>query len=991
MNRQSYRLPAGGRIDRARPLRFRFNGTAYQGYMGDTLASALLANDVHLIGRSFKLHRPRGVVGAGVEDASGLVQLGEGARTEPNMRAAQIALYDGLAAASANCWPSVRFDLAAAFDRVSRLLPPGFYYKTFMSPRRLWPAYERVIRRAAGIGRAPAAPDPDRYEHANIHCDVMVVGGGPAGLAAALAAGRTGARVILADEQSEFGGALLAGRQEIDGLDAAVWTARAVAALAEMDEVVLLPRATVTGHYDHNYLTCLERVADHLPPPAPLGVPRQRQWHVRAAQVVLAAGAIERPLVFADNDRPGVMLASAARTYANRYAVQPGSRAVVFTNNDSAYAAAADLAAAGVAVQAIVDPRADPGGPAVGRARDAGIEIAAGQAVVDTAGRGRVRSVTVMGFDAASGRLTGAPRRLDCDLAAMSGGWSPTVHLWSQAQGKLRFDGASACLLPDGTLNAVRCAGAMAGSWGLDTCLRQGAEAGARAAGDAGFGDGGANSVPSAAPSVEEPLLPVWQVPAHGALARGSRHFVDLLNDVTVADIALAQREGYDSPEHAKRYTTLGMGTDQGKTSNVNGAAILAGLMGTDVASIGTTTFRPPYASVTIGAMAGRDIGPLVQPRRKLPLNDWHAGHGAVFDHVGLWARPRYYRKDAEDMDAAVRRECLAVRNRVGLIDGSTFGKIDLQGPDCVAFLNRLYTNAWDGLAVGRCKYGLMLGEDGMVFDDGVTARLAENHYFMTTNSGNAPAVVAWLERWLQREWRDLTVYPTSVVTQWATITVCGPDARRLVETLGADIDLSREAFPFLAVREGMIGAVPACVLRVSYTGELSYEIFVPASYATVLWRALWDAGQALGVEAVGTEAGNVLRTEKGFIGVGHDTDGTVTPDDLGMAWLVGRNKADFIGKRSLARPDTRRGDRLQLVGILADAPQVVLPEGAQIVAAGGPAVGVPLDGVVTTSFFSPTLERHGERVAVPLEGRTVMAAVASPVFFDPAGERIHA
>ena len=1003
MTAQDWRLPVGGLIDRFHPLNFSFDGKCFQGFQGDTLASALLANGVHLVARSFKYHRPRGFLGAGNDDASGLVQLGQGARTEPNMRATRVELYEGLMARSQNSWPTVEFDLMAGFGWMAPLMPVGFYYKTFMTPANWWPLYERIIRSAAGMGHAPKEPDPDRYERTNIHCDVMIAGGGPAGLAAALVAGRSGARVVLADEDTDFGGSLLWDGQTLAGKPSYDWVAAMVTELAAMDEVTLLRRTTVTGHYEHNYLSLLERVCDHQPPPASAGKPRQRIWHVRARQVLHATGALERPLVFAGNDRPGVMLSSAVRTFVGRYAVNPCGRAVVFTNNDSAYACAIDLIVQGIEVAVVVDLRPTPVGPLVQKVRSLGIEVVAGHGVISSVGRTRVRSVDIAPVDLGSMSVIGPSRRVSCDLVAMSGGWNPTVHLWSQAQGRLAYEESLACLMPSGKVQNMHYCGAVGGSWQLGDCLHQGARAGAMAAREAGY-EADIPELPQADGDIEEQaMLPVWQVPGQGRAARGSKHFVDFLNDVTVADLSLARREGFSAPEHAKRYTTLGMGTDQGRTSGINGAAILASLNGTSLAATGTTTFRPPYTGVTIGAMAGRDKGELVQPRRLLPLHDWHRDMGAVFDHVGLWTRPRYYAPSGETMTEAAQREAQAVRGSVGMIDASTFGKIEIQGPDCVAFLDRIYTNSWGALPTGRCKYGMMLGEDGMIFDDGITARLDEQRYFMTTNSGNAPGVVAWMERWLQRDWRDLSVYLTSVATQWGTITVCGPNARKLLARFDSNIDFSRENFPFLHVREGRLAGFPIRVMRVSFTGELSFEIFVPASRTCALWQLLWDAGQEFDLTAVGTEAANILRTEKGFIGVGHDTDGTVTPHDLGLTWVIGKAKKDFVGKRSLARADTARPDRLQLVGVMSQERTTVLPEGAQIVPAGGPTSGVPMDGVVTTSFFSPTLERAialalvrrgrermGEQVTIPLESDVVAAKLVDHRFYDPDGAHLH-
>ena len=1003
MSPQRHRLAAGGRIDRSRPLSFTFNGRRFEGYAGDTLASALIANGVVPVARSFKYHRPRGIVGAGAEEPNAIVQLETGARTQPNQRATRVELYDGLTAASVNCWPSVNFDLGAVNNLLKRLLPAGFYYKTFMWPPGFWMRYEYFTRRAAGLGKAPAAPDPDRYDKMHCHADVLVVGGGPSGLAAALAAGRTGARVILADGQNEFGGALLDGGAEIDGGPALDWVAAAVAELEAMAEVRLLPRATVAGYYDHNYLTIVERVTDHLGAAAPANLPRQRLWKVRAGQVVLATGSVERPLVFADNDRPGIMLASAAATYVNRYAAKPGSRAVVFTNNDSAYRVALDLAEAGIEVAAVVDPRLEPEGPLPTRARARGIEILGGQAVVAAHGGGRVAAVEVMGLNQAGDGVIGESRRVRCDLVCVSGGWNPTVHLFSQSGGRLRYDDALAGFVPGRSVQAERSVGAAAGTFALADCLARGFEAGLEAAAEAGFRRKGRSRRAPRAPAQEEaPLRPFWVVPSTVARGRGTKHFIDLQNDVTVADVALAVREGYRSAEHLKRYTTMGMGTDQGKIGNVTGLAVLSELVDADIPSVGTTTFRPPYTPVGFGLLAGREVGALADPVRKTAIHRWHEDRGAAFEDVGQWKRPWYFPRAGESMHDAVNRECLAVRNSVGVMDASTLGKIDIQGPDALRLLNWVYTNAWDNLEIGRCRYGLMLGEDGMVMDDGVTTRLAEHHYLMTTTTGGAAGVLAWLEMWLQTEWLDLKVHLTSVTEHWATVAVAGPRARELLSALTSDIDLSAKAFPFMSMREGTVAGVPARVFRISFTGELSFEINVPASYGMAVWNAVMMAGEKYGVTPFGTEAMHILRAEKGYIIVGDETDGTTTPGDVGMDWIVSKKKPDFIGKRSLSRPDTAREDRKQLVGLLTQDPKEVLPEGGQIVVEPETKPPMKMIGHVTSSYWSASLgrsialalvygghKRHGETVHVPLIGKTVSAVVSEPRFYDPEGVRL--
>ncbi len=1001
MTAQTHRLPQGGRVDRSRLLAFTFDGKGYEGYAGDTLASALLANGVHLVGRSFKYHRPRGIMTAGSEEPNALVQLRQGERTEPNIRATQIELFDGLTAESQNRWPSLAFDVGGVNNLLSRYLPAGFYYKTFMWPASFWMRYEHFIRRAAGLGKSPALPDPDRYSKTYAHCDVLVVGAGPAGIAAALAAGATGARVMLADEQAEMGGSLLVESESIDGKPAADWLAESLAALALMPEVRLLPRTTAFGYYDHNYLALMERVSDHLPVPPPQ-LPRQRLWRVRAKQVVLATGAIERPLVFADNDRPGIMMASAALAYVRRYGVLPGRRAVLLTSNDDAYRAGLELAEAGATVAAIVDLRADPGVAAVERARQRGIEVLTGHAIIGTTGKLRIDSATAAPL--ANGGVGGGARTLSCDLLLNAGGWTPTVHLFSQSRGKLAWDETIGAFVPGTSVQAERSAGACRGSFTLAQCLAEGHAAGLAAAADAGF-PGGSPPAPraEAQEGARTPGRAVWIVPSALPIGHKAKHFVDFQNDVTAADVRLAHREGYRSVEHLKRYTTMGMGTDQGKTSNINALGILAEAQGRAVPEVGHTTFRPPYTPVTIGGFAGEDRGDLLDPIRRTPMHSWHESLGAPFENVGQWRRAWYYPKPGETMHEAVAREAKAVRTAVGIVDASTLGKIDIQGQDAARLLNMVYTNAFSKLEIGRCRYGLMCGEDGMVFDDGVTTRLGENHYLMSTTTGNAARVLGWLESWLQCEWPEMKVYCTSVTEQWATVAINGPLARRLLSELTADIPLDNESFPFMSMREGTVAGIPARVFRISFTGELSYEVNVPASYGSALWQALLTAGEKYHITPYGTEAMHVLRAEKGYIIVGQETDGTTTPQDLGMGWAVSKQKADFFGKRSFARPDTARPDRKHLVGLLTENPSEVIPEGGQIVAELKDRPPMEMIGHVTSSYESPNLgrsialalvkngrNRMGDTLYIPLPDRTIRAKVTEPRFFDPEGTRIN-
>ena len=1001
MNNQQFRLADGGRIDREKPLEFFFNGEEFTGYAGDTLASALIANGVHLVGRSFKYHRPRGILTDGSEEPNALVQIGHGAETQPNIRATMAELVEGLVAESQNCWPTVNYDLGEINNLLSPLFPAGFYNKTFMWPKSFWMKYEYFIRRMAGLGRAPTGPDPDHYEKTHAHCDVLVVGAGPAGLAAALAAARAGARVMVADEQLEFGGHLLGRRIAINDRPAMEWVSESTEELSAIAGVTLLPRTTVLAYFDHNYLTMLERVTDHLGPQERDNQSRQRLWKVRAKQVVLATGAHERPLVFRNNDRPGVMLASAAQGYLNRFAAKPGEDAVLFTNNDSAYGAAADLAKAGVRCT-VVDVRAEPSEDVRAAARKSSIEVLVGHAVVAAAGRNRVSGAEVATLNSAGNGFSGGSRLLKCDSILMSGGWNPAVHLFSQSRGKLAFDAAKSCFVPGESVQAERSAGSCNGTFDLAFGLSEGREAGKSAAAAAGFRASGGGTSPKVETQPETPIRPLWRVPVKEPGDPYSKHFLDFQNDVTAADVDLAHREGYRSVEHLKRYTTMGMGTDQGKTSNVNALALLAEVSSVDIPTVGTTTFRPPYTPATLGALAGRDIGELADPVRMTAMHAWHAANGARFEDVGQWHRPWYYPKSGESMEDALARECRATRNAIGILDASTLGKIDIQGKDAAEFLNRIYTNGWKKLEVGRCRYGLMCTEDGMVFDDGVTARLGEHHFLMTTTSGNAARVLGWLEEWLQTEWPELEVYCNSVTEHWATASIAGPLARDLLTELTNGIDLDAKAFPFMSWREGRVAGIPARVMRISFTGELSFEVNVPANYGMSLWTTLMNAGAKYGITPFGTESMHILRAEKGFIIAGQETDGTVTPIDLGLGGMVSKAK-DFLGKRSLSRPDTLREDRKQLVGLLTEDPHEVLPEGGQIVAKLEAHPPMKMIGHVTSSYYSANLghsialalvrggrNRHGEVIHVPLENKVISAHITEPQFYDTDGKRMH-
>ncbi len=982
MSVQQFRLERESTINRSRVIRFWFNDTAHEGYQGDTLASALLANGVRLVARSFKYHRPRGIYTAGPEEPNALVQLEEGAYTEPNRRATEIEIYDGLRARSQNCWPSVDFDLGAASSFFDRLLPAGFYYKTFMWPRSFWMLYEKYIRRAAGLGRSPMEADPDCYDKTYAHCDVLIVGGGPAGIQAARAAGLAGARVILADERPGLGGSLLGEKYVINDRPAMDWVDERKSELSDMPEVCVLTRTTVTGYYDYNFLVANERVSEHLGPHNS-GAPKERLWKIRARHVVLATGAIERPLVFADCDRPGVMLSSAIRNYIHRFSVLPGKRFVILTNNDTGYRTALDILDAGGMV-AVIDIRSHPAGELPDTARNTGIRVLEARTITAVNyAKGTIRSVEVMQLSEDCTQVTGNAERIRCDTVGVSGGWNPTVHLFSQGRGTLRFCERNQCFVPDrpSRNNPVTLAGSCRATWRLGDCLKEGFDAGISAAGEAGFAMPGMTHEEDAVQDTDhhEPR-PVWILPCEHPIGQGrKKHFHEMQNDATIADIALADREGFSSIEHLKRYTTTGMGTDQGKLSNLNALLALSEIQGVPMSGGRVTTYRPPYTPLTMGSIVGHDRRDLFLQRRKTPIHSWHDRAGAVYEDVGDWERPRYYPGPAETMHDAVQRECLAVRQSCGLLDASTLGKIDLQGRNCRWLLNMLYTNAWDNLSAGRCRYGLMLNEHGMVFDDGVTTCLDDNHYHMTTTTGGAARVMNWIEEWLQTEWPDLEVFATSVTEQWAVASLSGPNARALLSGL-TDVPLDDASFPFMSCRNGTVAGIPARIFRISFTGELSFEINVPARYGLALWKALMDAGEEYRICPYGTEAMHVLRAEKGFIIAGQDTDGTVTPMDLGMDWIVSRKKEDFLGKRSFDRTDTARPGRKQLVGLLTEDPEFVIPEGTHVVKAMKNAPPMEMLGHVSSSYMSPNTGRSIALALIAdgfnLKGQTLSVAL---------------
>jgi sarcosine oxidase subunit alpha len=985
---QPYRLPDGGRIDRSAPIPFTCNGLPLVGYAGDTLASALLANGVRVVGRSFKYHRPRGILAAGVEETNAVFRVDSGALSVPLVRATLQPLVAGLVATTENAFPGVGFDLGRILDYTHWLWPAGFYNKTFKWPSWHW--YEGLIRRSAGSGRLPAEPDPTDYFQHNLHCEILVVGSGAAGLAAALAASRGGARVVLIEQEPELGGTLLWDGGTIDGVPAGSWRANAVTALAGSGNVRVLTNTMVAGYFDHNVLVAVDRsdanVADG---------PVERLWKLHARQVVLATGAIEQPLLFGYNDLPGIMLAGAVRRYVTQFAAAPGRRVVVATNNDDAYRTAFVLKDAGIAVPAIIDSRPGATAAVAAEARRRGLDVVGNSVIVEAAGGRGVAKVAVGELSADGRSVDGPTRWLSCDAVAMSGGYSPTVHLYSQAGGKLRFRDDLACFVPDGCRQRVRVAGAANGTFDLEQSVGAGTEAGAAAVLEP-------DAVPTASPPSrggEAPGRSGTVGPTSGAPT--SRQWVDFRHDVTVADVELAVRENYTSVEHLKRYTTVGMSIDQGKTSNLNALTLLATLTGRTIPQVGTTTYRPMYSPVSMGAITAGTTGDLYAPIRLLAAHDWHAAHGAEFENYGAWKRPACYRRPGETREQAIRREVLGVRNSAGLFEGTPLGKIDVRGPDAAEFLNRIYVNNLLTLKPGGVRYGLMLSENGIVIDDGVVACLAPDHYLVSTTSGNADRITAWLEEWHQCEWPHLRLVLSPVTTQWAVLTVAGPRARALLEGVASDIDFSASAFPHMTIRSGRLAGQPARVQRVSFSGELSFEVSVPACAAGDLWGEWMRAGAAFGLEAVGIEAILVLRLEKGFLHVGSDTDGTTNPFDVGFGAIIGKKSGDFVGRRSLLRPNDTKQERRQLVGLEPVNPGDALEAGAHLIQTIG--ARRRSEGFVTSACHSPTLGksiglgllergfgRRGETVTVFDNGRAFTARVVAPVFYDPKGERLH-
>ena len=1000
----STRLSKGGRlIDRSKSVEFTFDGKRLNGYEGDTLASALLANNQRLVGRSFKYHRPRGIVASGPEEPNALVGLGAGSKFEPNQRATTTELFAGLHSKSQNAWPSLEFDIGGINRIMSRVFPAGFYYKTFIFPRFAWKhIFEPFIRKAAGLGAAPTEKDADKYEYFYAHVDVLIIGGGSSGLAAALEVGRSGAKVLVLEQKNTWGGRAPVDGVVIDNEKSEEWINKALAELESMPNVSLKNRTMGAGVYDHGWATGYESLTDHMP--SKVG-PRQRLWRIRATRILTTTGAIERPLSFAGNDLPGVMLAGSVRDYIVDFGTSCGDIMVLATNNDDAYRTAIAQCEVGLKVAIILDARSNVTGELPNKARSMGIRVETGMAISKVKGSKGVSGVSIC-LQAGEGIPI---EEIKCDVVAMSGGWSPIVHLWSHCGGKLNWDNDNAMFRPDADrppLGAdgsgfVIVGGSANGYLKADDSIKDAISQGKIVAKQVGFKPIKSKNI-TVDVEAEAEIEQIWQMPQGMSVKLQAKTFLDYQNDVKVSDVRLAAREGYESVEHTKRYTTLGMATDQGKLSNINGLAILADSLNAEIPNVGTTTFRPPYHPISMGSIAGDARGELFKPIRKSPIHNWIEANGGFFEPVADWRRPYCFQQNDEPVKDAVKREILNTRTNVGLLDASTLGKIIVKGPDAGKFLDMLYTNLMSNLKIGHCRYGLMCTENGFLSDDGVVARLNENTYLCHTTSGGSDRIHAWMEEWLQTEWWDWKVYTANVTEQYAQIAVVGPNSRKLLEKLGG-MDVSPEALPFMRFTEGTLGGIKVRPFRISFSGELSYEIAVSASDGQAFWNICMEAGKEFGIQPYGTECLHVMRAEKGFIMIGDETDGTVIPQDLNMQWAISKKKDDFLGKRAHLRSHMSDPSRWKLVGLKTVDPNVIIPDGAYATDGKIRDSGVKnMIGRVTSTYFSPTLnrsiamglvefgpDRMGEIIDFPtLDGKIIKAEICNQVFLDPEGER---
>ena len=994
---ENFRLEKGGLINRNKKISFKFNGKEYYGYEGDTIASALLANGVHLVGRSFKYHRPRGFFGAGVDEPYAIVQMYRNNEVDPNVRATEQELFEGLEAKSVNCWPSVQFDIGAINNFLNRFFPAGFYYKTFMWPKSFWyNIYEPIIRKAAGFGAASIKHDKERYEHKYEYCDLLITGSGPSGLASAYAAAQNGAKIILAEDKPRFGGSLLTSDVTIGNQSGDEWANKIISELKSMPNVIVKNRSQVFGYYDHNMLVMSERVSDHLPKSEKY-TPKQRLWYIRAKEVIISSGSIERPLVFGNNDTPGVMLSSAAKEYMKVYGVLVGKNPIVFTNNDSGYETAIEFKKNGID-PLVLDTRKSPDSEIIKEAKELNIKIKNSYVVVAAKGYKKVKSADISKISDDKTKISEI-ENIKCDSICVSGFWTPSIHLASQSGNKTKFNEQIDAFIPNQKKQKESTLGSANGIFTLEETLQTSFEKGNELSKQ--FTN---NDKKISAPAVIEKKTSqhdkFWCVP----LPKGKKYkrFLDFQNDVAVSDIELAIKEGYRSIEHVKRYTTLGMATDQGKTSNLNGLQLVSEIENKVVPQVGHTTFRPPYTPVSIGAIVGREVGKHSKPTRKSPMHYWHEKNNAVFVDAGVWLRPRYYKQGNENLFEASKREAKNVRENVGVCDVTTLGKIDIKGPDSAEFLNRVYTNAWLKLPVGKARYGVMLREDGIVMDDGTTTRISENHYHMTTTTAQAANVLSHLEYYLQLVWPELNVNVVSSTEQWAGAAIAGPKSRDVLKKLFPDLDVSNEGLPFMGYMEGKLFGVDAKIYRISFSGELAYEVNVESDNGNFMWEKIIEAGKEFNIQPYGTEALSTLRIEMGHV-AGSELDGRTIPYDNSLEGLVSKKK-DFIGKRSLIKKAFTASDRQKIVGVVPLDKKTSIPEGSYIVKDAKAKLPNPKLGHVSASCwsveydnpFSLAIIKDGKNMIgqklyalSPLKNKTIPVEIVSSHYVDPKGERV--
>ncbi len=994
---QPFRLNKEGLINRNKKISFTFNGKKLFGYEGDTIASALIANGIHLVGRSFKYHRPRGFFGAGVEEPNAKLQVEFNGHSEPNVNATEMELVEGLSATSQNCWPSVNFDIGAINNFLKMFFPAGFYYKTFMWPKSFWyKIYEPFIRKAAGLGVASIEKDKERYEHKFEYCDLLVTGSGPSGLASAYAAAKNGAKVILAEDKPRFGGTLLTDDVSIDNLSGKDWAEKIISELKSMPNVTVKNRSQVFGYYDHNMLVMFERVSDHLEKKSKF-TPRQRLWYIRAKETILSTGSIERPIVFGNNDTPGIFLSAAAKEYMKVYGVLVGKKPLIFTNNDSAYETALEFKKNNVE-PIILDTREEHSSELIDEAKSKGIDIRFSHGVIVANGYKKVKSAKIGKLNKDKNSFEKI-ETVDCDCICVSGFWTPSVHLASQSGNKLKYEEKIDAFIPDKKKQHETSVGAANGSFTLEESLKNGFENGSNLS--AKITD---TKAEIAIPNVNEKKYGAhdkfWCMPL--PKNENPKRFVDFQNDVSVSDIEIALREGYRSIEHVKRYTTLGMATDQGRTSNLNGLQLVSNIENKIVPEVGHTTFRPPFTPITIGTIVGREVGMEYMPTRKTPMHEWHEKNNAVFVDAGAWKRPRYYKQGNETLFEASKREAKNVRENVGICDVTTLGKIDIKGPDAAEFLNRVYTNAWMKLPVGKARYGLMLREDGIVMDDGTTTRISENHYHMTTTTAQAANVLSHLEYYLQIVWPELNVNVVSTTEQWAGAAIAGPKSRDMLSKLYPDLDVSNDALPFMGYKEADFFGVPSRIFRISFSGELAYEINVKSDHGMFMWEKMMEVGKEFGNQPYGTEALSTLRIEMGHV-AGPELDGRTIPSDVSLNGLVSKKK-DFIGKNSLGREAFNVESRQKIVGLIPIDRKSSIPEGSHIVQDQNAKLPNPKLGHVSSSCwsvennnpFSLAIMKDGKNMigkkffaVSPLKNKSIEVEVISSHYVDPEGKRV--